>query len=76
MKTFVEVISKFTEEGDIIPLSLKWGDGEVYEIDKVHSIRNRASLRAGGVGLRYECRIRNKDTFIYLEDNRWFVEAK
>ena len=35
-----------------------------------------ASLKAGGAGIRYTCRIDGKLTHLFLEGDRWFVEAK
>ena len=34
-KVYVEVIARFDTDGNITPLSVKWEDGTVYEIDKV-----------------------------------------
>ena len=68
-KVYVEVITKFTPEGKIIPLSLLWENGVIYKIDRAKDSAVRA-------GKKYECRIRGLKTYIYLEDNRWFVEAK
>jgi len=55
-------------------LKIIWEDGRNFEIDKVMDIRNCASLKSGGVGTRYICRIRNKIVRIFLEDNRWFLD--
>ncbi len=52
-KVFVEVTAKFDTEGRIIPLSLLWEDGTVYEINRVLDVRRAASLKAGGMGIRY-----------------------
>lgn len=36
-----------------------------------------ASLRAGGVGLRYTCIINGKTSHLFYEDNnKWFVEKR
>lgn len=76
MKVFVEVIAKFDIAGNIRPLSIKWKDGVIYEISKIKDIRPASSLKAGGVGIRYTCVINNKETYIFLEDTKWFVESK
>ena len=39
-------------------------------------IRRAASLKAGGAGIRYICRIRGRVKYLWLEESRWFVEAK
>jgi hypothetical protein len=45
-------------------------------VDKVLDIRPAPSLKGGGHGIRYKCRINGHDTFIWLEDDLWFVEEK
>lgn len=75
-KAYVEVTAKFTKEGAIVPTMVLWQDGTPFEVDKVLLVEPRASLKVGGAGLRYTCRIQGKETFLFLEENRWFVEAK
>ncbi|MFA9424549.1 MAG: hypothetical protein ACERLG_13295 [Sedimentibacter sp.] len=75
-KVFVEVVAKFDIYGKIKPLSLTWEDGTVYEIDRVLDARPAASLKAGGVGTRFTCRILNQQTYLFKEENLWFVEGK
>lgn len=75
-KVFVEVTTKFDAEGNIMPLSLTWEDGTVYEIDRVLDVRRAASLKAGGIGIRYTVRINGLEKFLFYEQPRWFVEAK
>lgn len=75
-KVYVAVKTEFTPEGEIIPLSIKWADGNQYIIDKVMAVERRASLKVGGAGIRYTCRIQGETTYLFLEENRWFVEAK
>lgn len=75
-KVYVSVVARFTENGSIVPMSVIWENGIVYEIDRVLDVRPRASLKAGGAGLRFTCRIKGQVTFLYLEEDRWFVEAK
>ena len=74
-KVYVDVIAKFDIYGKIKPISLTWEDGTVYEIDRVLDSRPAASLKAGGVGIRFTCRILNKETYLFKEDDRWFVEG-
>lgn len=75
MKRYVDIIVRWREDGQIIPLQLNWSPGQVIEIDRVLDIRQAASLKAGGQGMRYLCRIKGKERFIWLEGNRWFVEV-
>lgn len=77
MKRYVEVTAHTTTAGQIIPLRLWWDRDHAYEIDRVLDQRRAASLKAGGVGWRYTCRIRGKERYLYLEDGgKWFVEAR
>ena len=51
-------------------------DGTVYEIDRILDKRRAASLKAGGIGMRYTCRILGQRSYLYYEEPRWFVEGK
>ena len=75
-KEYVTVDARFTKEGKLLPLSVLWEDGTRYEVDKVLAIEPRASLKVGGAGIRYTCRIEGEVTYLFLEEDRWFVEAK
>ena len=74
-KVYVEVTAVFTHDGTVRPQTVRWEDGTVYEIDRVLDIRQAAALKAGGCGLRYTCRIRGQQTYLFLDEDRWFVEA-
>jgi len=75
-KVFVDVVVKYTKDGQKVPLTVIWEDGRHYDIGSVIDTSRAASLKAGGQGLRYKCRINGRETFLWLEDGRWFVEAK
>ena len=75
-KKYVNMIVRCYPDGRILPLAVYWDTGKLYEIDRVLDILPAASLKAGGVGIRYTCRIQGRETYIWLEENRWFVEAK
>lgn len=75
-KVYVEVVLRQDTDGHKRPLSIRWEDGEVYEIDRLKDVRLAASLKVGGYGWRYTVFIEGKETYLFEEDNRWFVEAK
>jgi len=76
-KKYVDVVAKFTHDGRLVPLSITWTDGHVYDIQKVTDVSRAASLKAGGVGTRYTCMIDGRCSHIYYEDNNlWFVESR
>jgi len=49
-KKYVEMIVRYMPDGVIMPLAIRWAEGELYEVDKVIDVRPAASLNAGGAG--------------------------
>ncbi len=76
MKQYVSVTAVFDEDGNLMPINIMWGDGRTFPIDRVTDVRYAASLKAGGAGIRYTCRICGKERYLFLEEQRWFVDAK
>ena len=63
------------KRGTCFPKSFRWEDGQVYEIERVKDVRRAASLKAGGVGMRYTCVIGGQEKHLFYEDNNmWFME--
>lgn len=75
-KVYVGVNAKFEPDGTLIPLFVLWEDHRKFEIDKILDVRRAASLKAGGTGIRYTVRIGNRETFLFFEEGRWFVERR
>lgn len=77
-KVYVDVNTDHTADGKIVPNYFVWEDGHRYEIDRVIDVRRAASLKAGGVGVRYTVRVSGKQTYMWLEDggSKWFMEGK
>ena len=79
-KVYVDVNEIRLKDGRLIPISFVWEDGNRYEIDKVSEVRPAASLKAGGAGIRYTVRIQNRETYMFLEEERgvgkWFMERR
>ena len=75
-KIYVKVNVDFDADGKMTPRSVIWEDGHIFEIDRVLSSCRRASLKAGGIGIRYTVKIGRHTTYIYYEDPAWFVEGK
>ncbi len=74
MKINLEVNADFDLDGNIRPRSITWEDGRVFEIDRVLDARRAPSLKAGGVGIRYICRIRGKVVNLFNEEGCWYME--
>ena len=79
-KVYVDVSEVRLKDGKLYPLSFVWEDGNRYEIDRIIDVRNAASLKAGGAGVRYTVRIRGQDKYMFLEEDlgvtKWFMERK
>lgn len=75
-KTFVKVTAEHDENGKTKPLALVWTNGKLYEIDRVTDVRQAPSRKAGGLGIRYICRIRGKEVYLFEDEGKWFVENK
>lgn len=74
-KKIVTVNATFDEQGNITPHYIIFDDKK-YVIDKVLDIKNCASFKVGGIGLRYTININGIITYVFLEENKWFVEQK
>lgn len=74
-KKYVKVFLEIDENGKKTPKTIVYND-QKFEIDKVLDIRRCASMKVGGVGERYTISINNKQTYIFFENNKWFVEEK
>lgn len=79
-KVYVGVNADFFSDGRILPRSFVWDDGNCYKIDRIIDVRRAASLKAGGAGLRYTVRVKNREAYMFLEEcsgtGRWFMERK
>ena len=74
-KVYVDVTAEFSKDGNLVPKSFRWEDGQVYEIERIKDVRRAASLKAGGVGMRYTCVIDGQEKHLFYEDNNmWFME--
>lgn len=75
-RKYVDVILLNRADGSKRPMYVVWEDGIKYEIDRIKHICKAASTKVGGTGLRYTIVVNGQETFIFEDDNRWFVEAK
>lgn len=77
-KVYVTVNAVFSPSGHVKPISFLWEDERCYQVDRVLDCQRAASLKAGGVGLRYTVMVRGKQTYMWLEDgeNKWFMEGR
>ena len=76
LKVYIDVNEDRLADGTVLPCAITWEDGMRYEIDQIMDIRKAASLKCGGAGLRYTVRIGESVTYMWFEENRWFVKRK
>jgi hypothetical protein len=74
-KIFVKITAEHDTNGQVRPIEMIWSDGRRFSIDQVLDIRQAASLKGGGVGMRYTCRICNKQVYLFDDEGRWFIEV-
>ncbi|NLM52800.1 MAG: hypothetical protein GX197_08295 [Firmicutes bacterium] len=73
-KTYLQVEARFYPDGRMVPVYF-WWDGRRFPVDRVLEIRQACSLKAGGHGTRFTCRVCNKIIYLFYDQNgRWFVE--
>ena len=75
-RAYVRVLVDVDEIGKIRPLKIFWEDGRGFEVDRLLDVRQAASTRAGGQGMRYTCRVRGRQVYLFEDEGRWFVEAR
>ena len=75
-KAYVSVNLDVDEEGAIRPRHIRWLNGRIFEIDKITYRCRASSDKVGGGGIRYTVMIKGKESYLFQEGNKWFVEAK
>lgn len=75
-KKYVPVVVRFDAEGNMRPLEIEFDERHKYHIDKILDICRAACQTVGGIGTRYTCRIKGKQSYLWFEDGAWFVEEK
>lgn len=75
-KVYVGVELSVSPQGDVRPKTIIFEDGNEYQIDRLRQKCRAHATKVGGTGIRYTVIICNKETYLYEDDGRWFVEAK
>lgn len=75
-KVFVAVTVYVSPEGEKRPLTIMFEDGKTYQIDRLRDRRRAHATKVGGTGIRYTIVIRNQQTYLFEDDDQWYVEAK
>jgi len=75
-KVYVKVNADFSPEGELLPRKITWEDGRVYEIMRIVRRVRAASEKVGGGGIRYTVVVDGRESYLFREDDKWFVEGK
>lgn len=75
-KQYVEVLATHYIDGTVRPRTIIMASGPTYEIDDGKTVCRAKTQRTGEVAIRYTIKIQGKETFLYNDDGRWFVEMK
>lgn len=83
-RQYVDVITRWRDDGRIMPLSVCWADGRTFHVNRVlgDPVSN-APASATARTLRYTVQIGTRTTYLYLErdtindrpSERWYVEV-
>ena len=75
-KAVVKVLVIIATDRTKTPVSLTFEDGKEYSIDRVCSRQRAAATKVGGTGIRYTIMIGGRQTYLFEDEDQWFVEAK
>ena len=75
-KVYVTVMVRHDADGRKTPVSITFEDGIKYPIDRLRDVRRAAATRVGGTGTRYTIVVRGRETFLFEDEDLWFVEAR
>ena len=67
MKIDLKVNAQFDLDGSIRPTSIVWEYGR--------DAHMAPAMTAGGLGMRYICRIRGRTVKLFNDEGRWFMET-
>ena len=75
-KAYVSVNLDVDKEGVYHPRFIRWDNGLIFQIDQILYKCRASSKKVGGGGIRYTVMIKGRESFLFHEGVKWFVEAK
>lgn len=75
-KAYVSVNLDVDKEGVFYPRLIRWDNGLIFQIEQILYKCRASSKKVGGGGIRYTVMIKGKETFLFREGEKWFVEAR
>ena len=82
-RVYVKVHTLFDQTGMVMPQSIIWKDGRIFQIDKVENFRPASTLEPGRTGDCYTVIIKGERKYLFFKRNtmndhrigRWWVEV-
>ena len=78
-KDYVTVVARHELSGRIRPVAYQLPGGSSVKIDCISDERQAASLKSGGQGMRYTCKVTvdevQSDVYLFHDEELWFMEA-
>ena len=78
-KDYVTVVARHELGGRIRPVAYQLPGGSPVKIDCISDERQAASLKSGGQGTRYTCKVTvdevQSDVYLFHDEELWFMEA-
>ena len=74
-KKYVEVRADHMLDGRVIPRWFRPEEENKVVIDRILDIRQAASLKAGGSGIRYICQVEGREVRLFHDDDKWYLEV-
>jgi hypothetical protein len=73
-KVFLRVDCECTPDGDIQPVRFLWINKRWYDVDLIVDVRRAPSLKVGGKGICYTCRVKDRIIRLFRDGDRWYLE--
>ena len=77
-KEYVTVFARHELGGKIRPIAYRMDGGEPVKVDSITDERQAASLKSGGQGMRYTCRVTiegvQSEVYLFHDEADWFME--
>lgn len=75
-KQYVDVVATHHIDGSVRPQKIVLATGPMFEIEDSREAAKGKARTTGEIVRRYVVKIRGKETILYRDGERWFVEMK
>ena len=75
-EAYVSVNLNVDEDVNLFPRAIRWKDRRIFIIEKRKYKCRATSAKVSGGGIRYTVVVGGKESFLFQEGHKWFVEAK